>query len=312
MTDLSDVSAESPDPIGGEPTRPGPTGPEPTRPEPTGPDEPAGRTSRAGRNLGAAIVVGLVLFGLVLLTAYRLPTAFVVVVVAALLVAVVELVTVLMSSGVRPPRLPLLAGTVAMAVCAWKGDGTGLLVAYVATVLVAVFWRVPADPAGSVRDISAAVWVATYVPLLGGFALLMFAQPEGADRVVLFIATTIASDIGGYATGVVAGRHPMAPRVSPKKSWEGFAGSVIACLLVGALVGHWLLDLQVWQGLVLGAAVVVTATMGDLAESTVKRDLGVKDLGRTLPGHGGLMDRLDSLLPVAPVAYVLLTLFAGS
>jgi phosphatidate cytidylyltransferase len=140
----------------------------------------------------------------------------------------------------------------------------------------------------------------------------MFAQPDGADRVVLFIATTIASDIGGYATGVVAGRHPMAPRVSPKKSWEGFAGSVVACLVVGALVGHWLVDLQVWQGLVLGAAVVVTATMGDLAESTVKRDLGVKDLGRTLPGHGGLMDRLDSLLPVAPVAYVLLTLFAGS
>jgi phosphatidate cytidylyltransferase len=307
MTDVSDVSAE---PAGPPPGADRDGNGHPPVPAPDA-DQPP-RVSRAGRNLWAAIAVGVALGALILVTSYKLPAAFVAVVVVALLVAVVELVTVLMASGARPPRLPLLAGTVAMGLCAYRGGVTGLLVAFVATVLVSVFWRVPADPPGSVRDISAAVWVATYVPLLGCFALLMYAQPDGADRIVVFIATTIASDIGGYATGVLFGRHPMAPRVSPKKSWEGLAGSVVGCLVVGAAVGAWLVGLALWQGLLLGAAVVVTATLGDLAESSVKRDLGVKDLGRTLPGHGGLMDRLDSLLPVAPVAYVLLTVFVGS
>ena len=128
---------------------------------------------------------------------------------------------------------------------------------------------------------------------------------------IVFIALTVCSDTGGYALGVLRGRHPMAPQISPKKTWEGFAGSVIACLLGGWLITGWLLGTQAWQGLVVGLAVVITATLGDLAESMVKRDLGLKDMGRLLPGHGGMMDRLDSLIPVAPVVYVLLTVFVG-
>jgi phosphatidate cytidylyltransferase len=213
--------------------------------------------------------------------------------------------------ALRPPRLPLLAGTAAIVVCAYLGGVPGLAVGYAATVLAIVFWRLLAGPQSCVRDISAGVWIATYVPFLGGFAALMFAQSHGADRIVVFVATTICSDIGGYAAGVLLGRHLMAEQISPKKTWEGFGGSVVACLLCGWLMGNWLLGMRPWQGLVLGAAVVVVATMGDLAESAVKRDLGVKDLGRLLPGHGGFMDRLDSLLPVAPVAYVLLTVFVG-
>ena len=164
-------------------------------------------------------------------------------------------------------------------------------------MLCLLFWRLPGGPDGAVKDITSGVWVAAYAPFMAGFALLLFAQTSGADRIVVYIATTVASDIGGYAAGVLFGKHPMAPAISPKKTWEGFAGSVVACVLVGAGTSHQLLGMAWWQGAVVGLAVVVTATMGDLAESMVKRDLGVKDMGRILPGHGGLMDRLDSVDP---------------
>jgi len=130
----------------------------------------------------------------------------------------------------------------------------------------------------------------------------------GADRIVVFIATTVASDIGGYAAGVLFGKHPMAPTVSPKKSWEGFAGSTVTCVLVGVLGVILLLHGPWWAGVAIGAAAVVTATLGDLSESLIKRDLGIKDMGNLLPGHGGMMDRIDSLLVTAPVVYVLLSL----
>ncbi len=275
-------------------------------------DAPPVVVSKAGRNLPLAIVSGVVLAALVLSTAYYLPWGFVALVTVAFLIAVAELGTVLVQAGYHPPRVPLLLGTVAMCVAAYSGGLGGLTIAFAGTVLCVLFWRLPGGPEGSVRDVTSAVWIAAYAPFMAGFALLLFAQTDGADRVVVYIATTVASDIGGYASGVLFGKHPMAPGISPKKTWEGFAGSVIACVVVGSVTAHQLLALAWWQGAVLGLAVVATATMGDLAESMVKRDLGVKDMGRILPGHGGLMDRLDSLIPVAPVVFVLLTVFAGS
>lgn len=119
----------------------------------------------------------------------------------------------------------------------------------------------------------------------------------------------VASDIGGYTAGVLAGAHPMAPSISPKKSWEGFAGSMAAGLVAGGLSVALLLQGRWWLGVLFGAVLVATATAGDLIESTVKRDLGIKDMGHLLPGHGGLMDRLDSLLPSAVVSWLLLSLF---
>jgi len=137
----------------------------------------------------------------------------------------------------------------------------------------------------------------------------MLSMPNGAERVLIFIVLAICSDIGGYVAGILIGRHPMAPAISPKKTWEGFAGSVAACLAAGAIMLPWLLHGHVWQGLILGAAAVAAATLGDLVESMIKRDLEIKDLGTVFPGHGGAMDRLDSLLVVAPVAWLLLTAF---
>jgi phosphatidate cytidylyltransferase len=141
--------------------------------------------------------------------------------------------------------------------------------------------------------------------------MLMLASSQGADRVLTFVILTICSDIGGYAAGVLAGRHPMAPRISPKKSWEGFAGSLALQGAAGVVLFVTLLEAPWWQGLLTGLILTVTATAGDLVESAIKRDLGVKDMSNLLPGHGGLMDRLDSLLPNAFTSWLLLRVFLG-
>jgi phosphatidate cytidylyltransferase len=118
------------------------------------------------------------------------------------------------------------------------------------------------------------------------------------------------SDTGGYAAGVFLGKHPMAPTISPKKSWEGFGGSVVAAAGGSAVVLYLWLDVAFYWGLLFGAAIAVVAVLGDLAESMLKRDLRIKDMSQLLPGHGGLMDRLDSILFAVPTAYLLLTLIA--
>ena len=267
-------------------------------------------TSRAGRDLPAAIGVGLSLGALVLGTLYSpYRWTFVVVLVVASLVGTQEVVRAVRTLGARPPAAPLYAGGTAMLVCAYRYGSEALFLAFALTVLGCVLWRV-ADPAeGIVRDLTAAVFAAAYVPFLMGFAALLVVPDDGARRVTAFVATVVCSDVGGYAAGVLFGRHPMAPSVSPKKSWEGFAGSATACALAGAVFFSTLFDADPLLGAVYGLAVVASATLGDLGESMVKRDIGIKDMGTLLPGHGGLMDRLDSLLPTAPVAWLLLTAF---
>jgi len=124
----------------------------------------------------------------------------------------------------------------------------------------------------------------------------------------VFIATVVGNDVGGFAAGVLFGKHPMAPSVSPKKSWEGMAGSVVASAVAGWLTVSLGLGGPAWVGVLLGVVTAVAATIGDLSESLVKRDLSIKDMGSLLPGHGGMMDRLDSLLFVAPLAWLVLQL----
>jgi phosphatidate cytidylyltransferase len=268
-----------------------------------------GESGRAGRNLPAAIGVGVGLGALVLGTLYTVKAAFVAVVVVAIGVAVGELARGLATRDVHVPIPPVLVGGSLLLVAAYVSGTEAMTLALLLTTVAVLGWRLPGPPVGYLRDVSAGVFTALYVPFLAGFCLLLLAPPDGAQRVTVFMVMTVASDVGGYAAGVLCGRHPLAPTVSPKKSWEGLVGSVLACLLVGAAAVPVLLHGAVWHGLILGLAVVASATLGDLGESMVKRDLGVKDMGALLPGHGGLMDRLDSLLPTAPVAWALLTLF---
>jgi len=177
------------------------------------------------------------------------------------------------------------------------------------TVLACVVWRLADGARGYLRDISTTVFIVTYVPLLAGFAVLLVVPDDGAMRVIAFIATVVCSDVGGYIAGVLFGKHSLAPSVSPKKSWEGFTGSAALSALAGALFLTLGLDGVWWQGVLYGLAIASAATLGDLGESMIKRDLGIKDMGTLLPGHGGLMDRMDSLLPAAAVAWILLTSF---
>jgi phosphatidate cytidylyltransferase len=163
---------------------------------------------------------------------------------------------------------------------------------------------------GYTRDVTASAFTLLYLPTLAGFAVLLVHPSDGAGRVLAFVATVVCSDTGGYATGVLFGKHPMAPIVSKAKTWEGFAGSVLACCTAGVLFMTLTFHVAWWKGLVYGFAIAATATLGDLGESVIKRDLDIKDMGNLLPGHGGIMDRLDSMLPCAAVAYLLLSSFA--
>jgi phosphatidate cytidylyltransferase len=167
-------------------------------------------------------------------------------------------------------------------------------------------WRVAEGQEGAVRDVAGGLLVAAYVPLLGGFTMLLLSPHDGPWRELAFVLMVVGSDTGGYAVGVFIGKHPMAPTVSPKKSWEGFAGSVGACVLLGVGTVVVLLDGSWWAGALTGLATVAAATVGDLGESLIKRDLGIKDMGSLLPGHGGVLDRIDSILFAAPVVWLVL------
>jgi phosphatidate cytidylyltransferase len=266
---------------------------------------------RTGRNLPAAIAVGVTLGALVIGSLYFVKVLFLVLVVACVAVGATELVRALGGHGVRVPLVPVLVGLVVMVSAAYWGGPVSLVGAFALTALGLLAWRMFQGIDGFVKDASASVLVAVYPAFLAGFVGLLLRPDDGPGRVVVFVAVTVASDIGGYFAGILLGRHKMAPVISPKKTWEGFAGSALACVGVGAWLVSWLLGGALWQGALIGAVMVVFATLGDLVESVIKRDLGIKDMGSLLPGHGGMMDRLDSLLATVVPAWVLLALFVG-
>lgn len=262
----------------------------------------APKVSRAGRNLPAAIASAVVLLALVGVTLFTWKPLFVVLVTAAMLVAVWEFREGFAVKGIALPVKTLMVAVVVMLASGYVGGAPALVTALAVTALVLMMSRLRGGVDGFVRDSTAAVFTAVYIPFLAGFVVLLLNPDDGPWRVLTFILVTIASDIGGYAVGVTFGRHPMARVISPKKSWEGFAGSVVSCVAVGWATVVYLLDGHWAVGVAVGCVAVVMATLGDLCESVIKRDLGIKDMSSVVPGHGGLMDRLDSLLAaVAPI-----------
>jgi phosphatidate cytidylyltransferase len=271
--------------------------------------EPA-KKSRAGRDLPAAIGVGVGLGGLIVASLFVYRPSFAFIVGAAVLYGCYELAHALRSGGIRVSLAPIVVGSAAMLIAAWERGTSGLVLGLLVTLAGVVIWRIADGALGYTRDITASALILLYLPTLAGFAILLAHPDDGAGRVIAFVATVVCSDTGGYAAGVLFGKHPLAPIVSKAKTWEGFAGSVIACSAAGILLMTLTFHEVWWKGLLFGLAIVVTATLGDLGESMIKRDLDVKDMGKLLPGHGGIMDRLDSLLPCAAVAYLLLSGFA--
>ncbi|MGP7960747.1 phosphatidate cytidylyltransferase [Sanguibacter sp. A247] len=268
-------------------------------------------TGRSGRDLPRAIAVGLGLLAVVGLSLFLWTPAFVGLALVAVGAALWELAQAFARRDVHLPLAPLWVGSAGILVSAYSAGSEAMFVSFVLTVLGVLVWRAldGYGPRG-LRDAAAATFATAYLPLMAGFAMLMLAQPEGVWRVLLFILLPVASDTGGFFAGVRFGKHPLAPSISPKKSWEGLAGSFVLTSIVG-VVGIILLGGPWWWGLVLGAATPVTGTFGDLAESLLKRDLGLKDMGSLLPGHGGVLDRLDSLLLTAPFAYLMLSAALG-
>ena len=293
----------------------GSTGPSES-PAPAAP-APEPTKSRAGRNLPAAIGVGVLLAGIALASLYWQLWLFLLVIVTAIVIGTDELASALRSKGIALSKPPLLLAAVVLPVLGFFPSDSDYRPAYVLMAfgllfLLTVVWRLLRHGVEDfVRDSTASGFVLSYAPLMGGFAALIAASPDGADRVVTFIVLSVASDIGGYAAGVLFGKHPMAPRISPKKSWEGFAGSITAQVILGSVLFVWLLDSDWWKGAIVGAIMTVSATLGDFIESAIKRDLGIKDMSNLLPGHGGLMDRLDSIIPNTVVAYTLFALTLG-
>jgi phosphatidate cytidylyltransferase len=265
---------------------------------------------RAGRNLPAAIAVGLSLGLIILASLIVWKPAFLAVIVLASSVGIWEMVRALKATGANPPLVPLLAGGVLITGLAWYEGVDSLTLGLAVTILAAIVWRLADGWAQFRRDFTASVLIAVYVPFLLGFAVLLVEPDDGTWRVLAVLIAVVLSDTGGYAAGVFLGKHPMAPTISPKKSWEGFGGSITAAAIGSAFVFHFALDAHFYWGLVFGAGISIVAVLGDLAESMLKRDLGIKDMSHLLPGHGGLMDRLDSILFAVPTAYLLLALLA--
>ena len=272
----------------------------------------AKKQSRAGRDLPAAIGVGVGLGVLIIATLLIKKESFLVVMAGAVVIGIWEMRGALRHADVQAPLVPAVVGSLGMVWAAWVHGPAALVVAWALTCAATVLWRGAGRPEGAARDLLGGVFVATYPTFLVGFGVLLLSAEDGVARMFVFILTTVASDIGGYVAGVLFGRHPMAPTISPKKSWEGFAGSVLFCVAVGSLSVHFLLGHSWVIGLALGVGVAIAATVGDLMESLIKRDLGIKDMSHILPGHGGIMDRLDSLVVVVPFVWAVLTLLAAN
>lgn len=270
-------------------------------------------TARTGRNLPAAIGIALAFAVVMLGTLLLWPPSFMVVAAFLLGVGVYELTSAMRFAGRDVPRIPSVAVAIAIVPAAFLLGQVAALFTLLGGIVLISVWRLlevavarQKPPAGNVaRDLTNGLFVQAYISLLGACVVLLSAQPDGNLWVIGFILVVVAVDTGAYATGLNLGKHPMAPRISPKKTWEGFAGSVAASIVVGILVAVFMLGLPWWTGVLLGVLISASATLGDLTESMIKRDLGIKDISSFLPGHGGLLDRIDSILPSAAVAYVL-------
>lgn len=294
-----------------------PEPPPPATPDPgTPPAAPAPDHGRAGRNLPAAITVGVVLAATLVVTLGWFPLGFQILVAAALALGAVEVYQALKRLDMHAAIVPILIGTVAIVIAAYFAgqrdlgiSANTLMLAMIGiTALVSLIWRMPKGEKGYVRDAAASMFIIGYIPLLGSFVGLMLADEQGPMRVITYISVVSLGDIGGYVAGVMFGKHKMAPRISPKKTWEGFAGSVLFGVLGAIAFVVFGLGGPFWVGIILGAALVVVGACGDLIESLIKRDVGIKDMSSFLPGHGGVMDRLDSLLVSAPAAWFIMVL----
>jgi phosphatidate cytidylyltransferase len=274
--------------------------------------------ARTGRNLILAIPIGLVLGLAMLGSLIFIKELFMIVAVLIVGFTAFELAQALRHVGRKVPRIPVVISAVAVVPAAFYWDAAGQWLAMLCGIAFIALWRLVellwperrASARSVLNDVGAGFVIEVYVVFLASFSVLLAAQDGGQWWTLAFLLLVILADTGAYAAGLSFGKHPMAPSISPKKTWEGFAGAAVVCLIAGVLLAIFMLGQPWWFGLIFGSVILITATFGDLAESLIKRDLGIKDMSSWLPGHGGFLDRLDSILPSAAAAYALFLFFS--
>lgn len=275
---------------------------------------------KSDRNLPIAIGVAVALIAYIVVTAFWLPIGFVVLVAAALVLGAFEVTRAISQTGANPQLAPVLITILGMSFAPWisrlfSDDIAKALVvlmgSFAVGAVLCLIWRMPGGVDGYIRDASASIFVLGYVGLLGSTATLMLSEPRGAWRIIAFILVNTANDTGAFAIGSTFGKHKATPKISPNKTWEGLAGGLFFALLAGVACMMLMFDSSWWAGLILGAVVFLLGTCGDLIESMIKRDANVKDMSGFLPGHGGIMDRIDSLLVAAPGAWLVMHLLVS-
>jgi phosphatidate cytidylyltransferase len=261
---------------------------------------------RAGRKLGPSILVSIFLVGLIWSSLAFMPVFFALLITVVVSLGIREITRAFAISKTKISTNALLLATVGLSVATWQGGVAGLAVATGVALPILLINLLRNGPDGFVKSATATTLVLIYLPFLAGFLILLGKDSNGLAQVSTFMVLVGCNDTFGYLVGVLIGKHPMAPAISPKKSWEGLVGSIIFTTIGGALAFTNFLNLPWWVGALVGLLMVFTATSGDLIESAMKRDLQLKDMGSLLPGHGGILDRLDSVLLSGPALWLAL------
>ena len=264
--------------------------------------------AKAGRKLLPSILVSLTLIALVWLTLAYARVLFALLVAIAVALGIREIARAFAAAGTHISTRSLIVATGGLTYAVWSAGVEGLAIATAIALPVLLISRLRKGPQDFVKGATATTLALIYLPFLAGFLILLARSDDGLARVMTFVVLVGCNDTFGYLVGVLFGKHPLVPKISPKKSWEGLVGSIIFTSIGGALSFYYILDLQWWIGALVALMIVFTATSGDLIESAMKRDLSLKDMGSLLPGHGGMLDRLDSVLLSAPALYFALEL----
>lgn len=262
--------------------------------------------AKAGRKLLPSILVSLTLIALVWATLAYVRVIFAALIAIAVSLGIREIARAFAAVGTYISMRSLIVATFVLTYAAWSAGVGGLAVATAIALPALLIFRLTKGPHDFVKSATATTLALIYLPFLACFLVLLARPEDGLARVMTFVVLVGCNDTFGYLVGVLIGRHPLVPTISPKKSWEGLIGSIIFTCLGGALSFHYILEKNWWIGALVGITIVFTATSGDLIESAMKRDLSLKDMGSLLPGHGGMLDRLDSVLLSAPALYLAL------
>ena len=263
---------------------------------------------KAGRKLLPSIAVGLSLIGLVGFTLSYQRALFAIVVAIAVILGARELVRAFAARSIVVSFNGLTVASIGLSYAAWVGGVAGLAIATAIAIPLLLIRALLQGPEGFVAKATATSFSLLYLPFLAGFLILLARPSTGFQGVMTFMVLVGCNDTFGYIVGVLLGKHPLVSKISPKKTWEGLAGSLLFTMIGGALAFEYIMDMHWWIGLIVGLMIVFTATCGDLIESAMKRDLSLKDMGTLLPGHGGMLDRLDSVVLSAPAMWLALEL----